>query len=249
MSKAIHYSAAGAKQPSDVTLDKTVFGLTPNNELVTLAYNAYLSNGRSAHPNTLTRGMVRGGGKKPWRQKGTGRARVGSIRVPEWKGGGVVFGPTGIENHTVKLPIKMKRLAIRQALSVQTREGLVVVLSDFNPKDGKVKQTVELFGKLKLTGRILLVVENKTELVERATRNLAGLVVTAATYLNVFDILNADHIVMTEKSIDAVSKWLGGAEKKLVEATISAPADVKKPTAKTPAKPRAKATTKKEASK
>ena len=238
MAKAALYSAAGVKQSGDITLDKAVFGLAPNAELLTLAYNAYLSNGRSAHPNTLTRGLVRGGGRKPWRQKGTGRARVGSIRVPEWKGGGVVFGPTGIENHTVKLPIKMKRLALRQALSVQASEGLVTVMSDFKPKDGKTKATVELLSKLKLSGRILVVLEHKDELVERATRNVAGLVAAAATYLNVFDILNADQIVVTEKALEAIGQWLAVTEKATLKA--AAPAETKPATTKAATKPATK---------
>src|SRR5579864_3114736 len=107
MAKADSYTKSGNKQAEGVTLEKSVFGVGLNAQLLKDAYNAYLSNGRSAQPTTLTRGLVRGGGKKPWRQKGTGKARVGSIRVPNWRGGGVVFGPTGIENHIVRLPIKM----------------------------------------------------------------------------------------------------------------------------------------------
>lgn len=208
MAKATLYNKSGAKQTTSVTLDKAVFDLVPNNELLTLAYNAYLSNGRSAHPNTLTRGSVRGGGRKPWRQKGTGRARVGSIRVPEWRGGGVVFGPTGLENHTVKLPIKMKRLAIRQALSVQAADGRIAVIESFASVDGKVKPTVTLLAKMETKGKLLLVLDQKNQLAERATRNLSGLTVVAATYLNVFDILNADQIIIDQKALDAIGHWL-----------------------------------------
>ena len=234
MAKAILYNKSGAKQTTTVTLERGVFDLVPNNELLTLAYNAYLSNGRSAHPNTLTRGLVRGGGRKPWRQKGTGRARVGSIRVPEWRGGGVVFGPTGLENHTVKLPIKMKRLAIRQALSVQAADSRIAVIESFASAEGKVKPTVALLGKMETAGKILLVLDKKDQLAERATRNISGLTVTAATYLNVFDILNADQIIITRDSLDTISHWLTVPDRatKTAKTSADATASVKAPAEK-----------------
>ena len=114
MTNAIIYSKNGTKQPEGRRLDDSVFGAEASHELVAQAYRTYLANGRVAGASTLKRGQVQGGGKKPWRQKGTGRARVGSSRVPNWRGGGVVFGPTGNENHTLSLPVRMKRLAIRQ---------------------------------------------------------------------------------------------------------------------------------------
>jgi len=209
MTKVISYSKVGAKREAEHQLDAGVFGVEANHELVGQAYRTYLANGRVAGASTLKRGEVRGGGKKPWRQKGTGRARVGSIRVPNWRGGGVVFGPTGNENHSITLPVRMKRLAIRQALSMQAAAGNISVLEAFNPIDGKVKQTTELLGKMKLEGTILLAVEAKDSMIERATRNIAGLKVVTGTYLNVYDIMNADNIVITEKALDMVKSWLG----------------------------------------
>ena len=209
MIKVISYSKVGAKREAEHQLDACVFGVEANHELVGQAYRTYLANGRVAGASTLKRGEVRGGGKKPWRQKGTGRARVGSIRVPNWRGGGVVFGPTGNENHSITLPVRMKRLAIRQALSMQAAAGNISVLEAFNPIDGKVKQTTELLGKMKLEGTILLAVEAKDSMIERATRNIAGLKVVTGTYLNVYDIMNADNIVITEKALDMVKSWLG----------------------------------------
>lgn len=207
--KVAAYSKTGASREAEHQLDAAVFGVEANHELVGQAYRTYLANGRVAGATTLKRGEVRGGGKKPWRQKGTGRARVGSIRVPNWRGGGVVFGPTGNENHTLNLPVRMKRLAIRQALSLQAEAGHIVILETFSCPEGKVKQTVELFGKMKLEGNILLAVSVKDSLVERATRNIAGLKVVSANYLNVYDIMNADKIVITEKALDMVKAWLG----------------------------------------
>jgi len=209
MSTAISYSKTGAKQDAGVKLDQAIFGVEANHELVAQAYRTYLANGRVAGATTLRRGEVRGGGKKPWRQKGTGRARVGSIRVPNWRGGGVVFGPTGNENHTLALPTKMKRQAIRQALSLQATAGHIAVIESFEVKDGRVKPTTELFGKLGFKGNIVLVLAEKTDLTERATRNVAGLETVLATYLNVFTIMNADHIVFTAEALEATKAWLG----------------------------------------
>lgn len=209
MTKVTAFSKTGTKHDAGHQLDAAVFGVEANHELVGQAYRTYLANGRVAGAVTLRRGEVRGGGKKPWRQKGTGRARVGSIRVPNWRGGGVVFGPTGIENHTITLPVRMKRLAIRQALSLQAEAGQIIVLETFSCPDGKVRPTVELLGKMGLQGNILLAVSVKDGLVERATRNIAGLKVVQAKYLNVYDIMNADKIVITQKALEMINEWLG----------------------------------------
>jgi large subunit ribosomal protein L4 len=209
MATAVSYSKTGAKQDKTVSLEKAIFGVEANQELVGQAYRTYLANGRVAGPKTLKRGEVAGGGKKPWRQKGTGRARVGSIRVPNWKGGGVVFGPTGSENHTLTMPTRMKRLAIRHALSLQAGSGQIAVIEDFTSTDGKVKPTVDLLTKLKLTGAVVLVVAEKTDLLERATRNIQGLQLVSAKYLNVYTVMNADHLVLTSAALTIVNDWLG----------------------------------------
>jgi large subunit ribosomal protein L4 len=209
MTKVTSYSKTGTKHEATVSLDAGVFGVEANHELVGQAYRTYLANGRVAGAVTLKRGEVRGGGRKPWRQKGTGRARVGSIRVPNWRGGGIVFGPNGTENHTLGLPVRMKRAAIRQALSLQAESGHIIILETFSCPEGKVKPTVELLGKLGLEGKILLAVSVKDNLVERATRNIAGLKTVQAKYLNVYNIMNADKIVITEKALAIVNEWLG----------------------------------------
>jgi len=207
MSQAVAYSKTGAKQEKKITLPAAVFSVESDHKLVGQAYRTYLANGRSAGAVVLNRGDVRGGGKKPWRQKGTGRARVGSSRVPNWRGGGSVFGPTGLENYKLNLPVKMKRLAIRQALSLQASDNKISVVESFET-EGRVKTTIELLAKLKLTGRIVLVVPEKTDLIDRGTRNIAGLEVVSATYLNVFTIMNADHIVITQPALKLVEDWL-----------------------------------------
>jgi large subunit ribosomal protein L4 len=209
MANAVSYSKTGTKHDAAVKLEKAVFGLEVNQELVGQAYRTYLANGRVAGASTLKRGQVSGGGKKPWRQKGTGRARVGSIRVPQWKGGGIVFGPTGHENHSITLPVRMKRLAIRHALSLQATSGNVAIIEDFTSTDGRVKPTVELLGKLGLEGSIVMVVAEKSDLLERATRNINGLQLVSAKYLNVYTVMNADHIVVTTAALKVVQDWLG----------------------------------------
>lgn len=198
------------------TLNKDIFGLTvENHELVKLAYDAYLANSRSAHAKTLKRGEVRGGGKKPWKQKGTGRARFGSTRNPIWRHGGVAGGRTGEENFTKKIAKESKRLAIRQALSMKNADKAVVTIADFAIKDGKTKETLKILAdnKIDTSSNILLVVPEKDELTLRATNNIANLKAVRPTYLNVFDVMNADQIVIAEKALPAIDAWLMGEEK------------------------------------
>ena len=198
------------------SLNKEIFGLeVENHELVKLAYDAYLANSRSSHAKTLKRGEVRGGGKKPWKQKGTGRARFGSTRNPIWRHGGVAFGRTGNENFTKKIAKSSKLLAVRQALSMKNADKAVVLLADFAIKDGKVKETLQILSdnKVDTTANILLVVPEKDELTLRATNNIANLKAVRPTYLNVFDIMNADKIVISEKAMPAMEAWLVGEEK------------------------------------
>jgi large subunit ribosomal protein L4 len=212
--QAHSFSKTGTHNDAQAKLDVAVFGVEANHALVAQAYNMYLANGRTAKASTLKRGEVAGGGRKPWRQKGTGRARVGSIRVPNWKGGGVVFGPTGNENYTQSMNVKAKRAAIRQALSLRAQAGDIVTLEAFNCPEGRVRPTIELLGKMKLEGNILLVVSAKDSLIDRATRNISGLKTVAATYLNVFEVMNADKIVITDESLATIKDWLANEPKK-----------------------------------
>lgn len=205
------YTKAGAKATTAAKLDKSVFGIEVNNhELLKQAYVAYLSNARLGSATTKTRGLVRGGGKKPWKQKGTGRARFGSSRNPIWRGGGIVFGPTGEENYTKKLPTQTKRLAIRQALTLANEANKVAVIESLEIKGGKTAEAVKLLAKIGATKNTLLVTENKSDDIVRATNNLANVKVVQSQYVNVYDVLNADHIVMTSKSLTEVTEWLGG---------------------------------------
>ena len=196
------------------TLNKDVFGLTvENHELVKLAYDTYLANSRSSHAKTLKRGEVRGGGKKPWRQKGTGRARFGSTRKPIWRHGGVAFGRTGNENFTKKMAKSAKLLAVRQALSMKNADKEVIVLDKDVKLDGKTKTAAKVLKDLKLDGKnVLAVVAEKTSENLRSTNNLPNVKLVRATYLNVFDIMNADAIVFSEAALKATTEWLIGEE-------------------------------------
>lgn len=192
-------------------LNNDIFGLSvENHELVKTAYDAYLANSRSSHAKTLKRGEVSGGGKKPWKQKGTGRARFGSTRNPIWRHGGVAFGRTGEENFTKKLSKTSKHVAIRQALSIQNADKRVLKVKDFKITDGRTKEAVKNLeaAKANLDSKILLVLPEKDELTLRATNNLNNVKVVRPTYLNVFDILNADQIIISEKSLEVLEDWL-----------------------------------------
>ncbi len=223
------YKADGTKATTTAKLDAAIFGVAPeNHEMLKQVYTAYLSNGRTRNAVTLKRGEVSGGGKKPWKQKGTGRARFGSSRNPIWRGGGIAFGPTGLENYTKGLNVKVKRLAIRQALSLSNDAGKVIVIEDFLVKDGKSSVAAAILAKVGATRRTLVVVDALTDDTVRATNNLTNIKLVQATYLNAFDVMNADTIVATKAALDLVSKWLA------VEAKVAPKAD------KVAAKPDAK---------
>ncbi len=204
------FTKSGAKATTAAKLDKGVFGVAvQNHELLKQAYVAYLANGRENLAKTKTRGEVSGGGRKPWKQKGTGRARFGSSRVPIWRGGGITFGPTGNENYSHKLPTATKRVALRQALSVAAEANKFVVVEDLN-FTGKTTDAVKLLDKIGAHRNILVVVEAKTVEQERSVSNLSEVKLVTANYLNVYDILNADTIVLTNKALAVVHEWLGG---------------------------------------
>lgn len=189
------------------TLPKDVFVVdVPNHELLKLAYDSYLANARLASATTKQRGEVRGGGKKPWKQKGTGRARFGSTRNPIWRGGGIVFGPRGNENYIKKLSKTSKRVAIKQALTLANKDNRIIV-KDISTT-GKTAEIVKFLQDNKIDRKVLIVVDEKTPELIRATNNLRQVRLVSALYLNVFDILNADTIVLNNKSVPVITDWL-----------------------------------------
>ena len=195
--------------PKAVALPKEIFNVeVTNHELVKLAYDSYLANNRLASAKTLTRGLVSGGGKKPWKQKGTGRARFGSTRNPIWRTGGIVFGPTGNENYTKRLSTTSKRVAVRQALSL-AHAAKKVVIKDVKTT-GKTAEIAKFLADNKYARKTLIVVtaDEKTPELLRATANLQNVLLVGATYLSVYHILNADHILLSTKSVPTIKNWL-----------------------------------------
>ena len=200
---------AESTKPAKAALPKSVFEVdVPNHELLKLAYDAFLANSRQASATTKTRGEVRGGGKKPWKQKGTGRARFGSTRNPIWRHGGIVFGPRGNENYSKKLSKTSKHVALRQALTLANQDKKILV-SDIKTT-GKTTEVAKFLAAKKCSekDRVLLVVDEKTPELMRATNNLANALLVRAQYLSVYYILNADKIVITPAAVKAVEGWL-----------------------------------------
>lgn len=205
------FTKTGTKASTPAKLNKDIFGLkVENHELLKKAYISYLQEARNAHPNVKTRGLVRGGGRKPWRQKGTGRARFGSIRNPIWTGGGITFGPTGNENHHMNLTKRERTTALRQALSLQSAN--VVVIEDFQVKSAKTAEAVKLINKLGVERNAVVIVENKTDELLRATNNISNVNLVTAAFVNINDVMNAYTIIITKSALEILDKRLGGVK-------------------------------------
>ena len=203
------YTATGLKSTTAAKLKKDIFDTeVTNHELLKQAYVTYMANGRLNLAKTLKRGQVSGGGKKPWRQKGTGNARTGSIRNPIWRGGGITFGPSGNENYSKKLNVQAKRQALCQALTIASKEKNFIVVEDFKT-NGKVKDTVNLLNKIGASRKTIIVVSNLDDSVLRATNNLTDVYPVYVRNLNVVDVLDANTIVVSKKSLEIIEEWLG----------------------------------------
>lgn len=190
------------KKVSDIALSDAIFAITPNASAMHLCVVAYLANQRQGTQSTLTRAEVRGGGKKPWRQKGSGRARQGSIRSPQWTHGGVALGPKPREyGKTVNK--KVRRLAMKSALSSKVAAEELIVLDSLEMNEIKTKEVVGVLKALETGKKVLIVLPEKNETVYRSARNIKGVKTTLVSTLNVYDILNCDSLVVLK---DAVSK-------------------------------------------
>ena len=196
---------------ADTKLPKEIFAVeVTNHELLKLAYDSYLANARLSSATTKQRGEVSGGGKKPWKQKGTGRARFGSSRNPIWRGGGVVFGPRGNENYTKSLSKTAKRVAVKQALTLAS-EAKKIAIDDIKTT-GKTAEVAKDLADNKLNRKVLVVVSEKTPELMRASNNIQNVLVVSANYLSVYHILNADHIVLSAKAVPVLESWLVGGK-------------------------------------
>ena len=199
------YNQLGEQAEKKVNLNGDVFGIEPNNQVMFDAVQVYQANMRQATAKTKVRSEVRGGGKKPWRQKGTGRARAGSNRSPVWVGGGTVFGPTGNQNYKLSMNKKSHELAIKSALSVKAAEKNIVLLESLNVE--KTKEFASVLSALKVEGKALLVLKEENEAVIKAARNVPGIKVVLTNNVCVYDVLNAEKLIFT---VDAVKEVEGG---------------------------------------
>ena len=190
------------KKVSDVELKNEVFGIEPNENVVHEVLVNYLANQRQGTQSTKTRAEVRGGGKKPWRQKGTGRARQGSIRAPQWIKGGIALGPKP-RSYRYSVNKKEKRLAIKSVLSSKVLENKLTVVDKLELKEIKTKSMVKTFNNLKIEGKTLVVLPEKNLNVENSTRNIEGAKAITANTINIYDLLKYTNLVLT---LDTVKK-------------------------------------------
>ena len=201
MPKVEVYSVAG-KKVSDIELKEEVFGIEPNEAIVHSVLVNYLANQRQGTQSTKTRSEVRGGGRKPWRQKGTGRARQGSIRAPQWIKGGIALGPKP-RSYKFRVNKKEKRLAIRSLLSSKVLENNLIVVDKFDFKEIKTKQMADAMKNLKVEGKALIVIPASDEKVQKSARNLEGVRTASVSTINVYDLLKYNKLVLT---VDSVKK-------------------------------------------
>ena len=185
---------------ASVELHEGVFGIEPNVGVMHQVVTAQLAAARAGTHSTKTRGEVSGGGAKPWRQKGTGRARQGSIRAPQWRGGGVAHGPKP-RSYRQRTPKKMVRLALRSALSDRAAEGKILVIDEWGFDAPRTKDAVAALGALKTDGRVLVVVEGRDDVAARSFRNLPDVHVLPARELNAYDVLCCDWVVFTKQTL------------------------------------------------
>ena len=208
--KAIDVLNLSGAKIEEYTLNKDVFGIEPNQNVIYDAIQVYLSNRRQATAKTKKRDEVSGGGRKPWRQKGTGRARQGSTRSPQWRGGGVVFGPTGEQNYKIKQNKKEYRLALKSALSEKASSSSIILVDEIKCEVAKTKQAVEMLNNLKTNNKTLLIVSENSVNYEAlmSVANLQNVMVLFVDEVNVYDVVNSDSIVMTVDAVKSIEEVL-----------------------------------------
>lgn len=206
MPKVALYNTSG-EQVGEIELTDSVFGVQVHEASLHEAVTAYLDNQRQGTHDTKTRSQVRGGGRKPWRQKGAGRARHGSSNSPIWKGGGVVFGPHP-RDYSVRVPKKVKRLAMKSALSSKVEDGSIYVLDDLKLDQPRTKDMVNILKNLKVDQKVLVVTAGKDENVFKSARNIPGVKSSAAGFLNVYDLLAHRDLVITRDAVTQVEEVL-----------------------------------------
>lgn len=195
------------KKISQLNLKDEVFGIEPNEQALYDVVKAQRAAMRQGTHKVKNRSEVAGGGRKPWRQKGTGRARQGSIRSPQWRGGGVVFGPQP-RDYYIKVNRKVRRLALRSALSIKVSDKSLVVLDAFALETAKTKTMVEILNNLKVEGKTLIVMDALDSNVLLSARNIEGVEVTTAEQASVFEIMNAKNLLLTQSAANKLEEAL-----------------------------------------
>jgi large subunit ribosomal protein L4 len=203
---------AGGKKLETIDLNPSVFGIKANMTVVHQVVKAQLAGARSGTADTKTRAEVRGGGRKPWRQKGTGRARAGSIRSPLWKGGGAVFGPTP-RSYAQKVPKKLSKLALRSILSDKAKDGSLAVIEKFGFDRPETKAAQKIFSDLKLAGKITVVVGNGDLTAVKSIRNLPNARAIMVSELNAYDLVDCDSLVLTKEALERMTEVLSVVER------------------------------------
>ena len=204
MPKIDVYNVEG-KKVSNIELNENIFGIKPNEKIVHIALVNYLANQRQGTSNTKTRAEVSGGGRKPWRQKGTGRARQGSIRAPQWFKGGIALGPKP-RNYSYKINKKERQLAIRSVLSSKVLENNLVVVDNLEFKEIKTKNMVNALTNLKVEGKTLVVLPEKNENVQKSARNIEGVKTSLTNTINVYDLLKYNKLILTVDSVKKIEE-------------------------------------------
>lgn len=192
----------------DIKLNDEIFGITPNDQVVYEQINLAMANSRQGSHKVKNRSEVSGGGRKPWRQKGTGNARQGSIRAPHWVGGGVVFGPSANRNYTKKMNKKERRLALKSALTYKANDNAIVAIEKFDLETNKTKDMLKLLDSLKLEGKLLIVTTELTENAILSTRNIGTVKLVLANELNTYDVLYCDKLVVTQDAVKYIEEVL-----------------------------------------
>ncbi|MEL5988923.1 50S ribosomal protein L4 [Kurthia gibsonii] len=192
----------------EIELNDAIFGIEPNESVVFDAVIAQRASLRQGTHKVKNRSEVAGGGRKPWRQKGTGRARQGSIRSPQWRGGGIVFGPTP-RSYAYKLPKKVRRLALKSVLSAKVADTELVVLDALTLAAPKTKAFVQVLSDLKIESKALFVTADVEENVALAARNIPGVTVLTAEGINVLDLVGHNQVVMTKSAVEKIEEVLG----------------------------------------
>ncbi len=203
MPKALVYNMAG-QQVGEVTLSEAVFGVAPNMSAVHAVVKNHLANCRQGTQSALTRAEVSGGGRKPWRQKGTGRARQGSTRAPHWTHGGVAFAPKP-RDYSYRLNRKLKRLALKSALSAKAAAGDLLVVDNLSLAEIKTKTMVEFLNKVE-AGKTILITPEVCESIYKSARNIPGVSTTTATILSVYDIVHAEKLIVDQKALAIIEE-------------------------------------------